>query len=208
MHRNLQGRGKQTRSTDFFRRKQYGKSNSLCSILLYHILVFLKDFFFLFFNYHLNAFTFFNHHIDQDINILPWKVSHLSLPTHCPRKPPIAPRQRRNYSDCHHLGLVLPRQELHLENSLVVLWLRAQVQSLGGELAPLTPCSDFILYLIIITIFASLTALLRSITDVQYTAHIKRVSLYVLTQLHAYERVTTTKIINIYISQEFSPAPC
>ena len=61
--------------------------------------------------------------------------------------------------------------------------LRAQVHSLSGELATVTPYSDFILYLIIITIFAILTALLRSITDVQYTAHIESVSLYVLTQL-------------------------
>lgn len=61
--------------------------------------------------------------------------------------------------------------------------LTTQVQSLSGELATMTPCSDFILYLIIITIFAILTALLRNITDVEYTAHIESVSLYVLTQL-------------------------
>lgn len=86
--------------------------------------------------------------------------------------------------------------------------LRAQVQSVVGELATGTPCSDFILYLSIITIFASLTALLRSITGVQYTARTEKVSLHVLTQLHAYERVTTTKMINVCISQEFSPVPC
>ena len=116
--------GKADKKHWLFHRKQYGKSNSLCSILLYHILVFLKDFFFLIFQLSFKCFFFFNHHIDQDINSLPWKVSHLSLPTHCPLKPPTAPSQRRNYSDCHHLGLVLPRQELHFENSLGVLWLR------------------------------------------------------------------------------------